>query len=607
MAMMAIFAVEAAAEAAALAEAAAAAATAETAATTAATATTAAETAAAQQAAQQAATAALTAGELGSAASGITSVPTSFAVPQGSMALDAAAGGQGAAAGLEQATAAMQQGAVQLPPAGLEQLPAGGPPPGAVTSSVTPPNVSSINPVTGVPSSFSPSFDPTSGIGPPPMPAAPPPAPAGIPSASPVPPPPTTPSFAGPPEMARPYTPLSVSGPPPGAEAYIGGQTPGGMYTLPGEGGIAPTSAFERGLDKAMAFVDKYPKTSMAGAYLGASALGLLDPNRGNFNSSPYSGPLSKYKLSGNYQPGNADPSQYRYTPRYAEGGIMQMAEGGITGSGNLTLNVPLDLGGGQNGGQSTPNFAFGGGNSGANTGFFGQNSSQPTQSSMAQQNNTAPINVGGPADASQTQNFARGGSTGNLSSTLDYYTKMMEGETPKIPAQHPEGVGIYHDTDPDTRSLDPYSAARTRLAKTNKRAYVTAPKGPEPYVGGQLNFNPPGAKSSDTTQYQEAAKGGIMGLSNLGGYAAGGNPRLLKGPGDGMSDNIPATINGRQPARLADGEFVIPADVVSHLGNGSTEAGAKVLHQMMTKVRRERTGNPKQGKQINPRKYIPR
>ena len=72
------------------------------------------------------------------------------------------------------------------------------------------------------------------------------------------------------------------------------------------------------------------------------------------------------------------------------------------------------------------------------------------------------------------------------------------------------------------------------------------------------------------------------------------------------MSDNIPATINDRQPARLADGEFVIPADVVSHLGNGSTEAGAKQLHAMMTKVRKGRTGNPKQGKQINPRKYLP-
>jgi hypothetical protein len=103
----------------------------------------------------------------------------------------------------------------------------------------------------------------------------------------------------------------------------------------------------------------------------------------------------------------------------------------------------------------------------------------------------------------------------------------------------------------------------------------------------------------------EEKAQGGIAGY-NLGGYAAGGNPRLLKGPGDGMSDNIPATIGGRQPARLADGEFVVPADVVSHLGNGSTDAGAKHLYNMMDKVRKARTGNKKQGKQIKPAKYMP-
>ena len=100
-------------------------------------------------------------------------------------------------------------------------------------------------------------------------------------------------------------------------------------------------------------------------------------------------------------------------------------------------------------------------------------------------------------------------------------------------------------------------------------------------------------------------AQGGIASY-NLGGYAAGGNPRLLKGPGDGMSDNIPATIGDRQPARLADGEFVVPADVVSHLGNGSTDAGAKHLYAMMDKVRTARTGNKKQGKQIKPQKYLP-
>lgn len=85
--------------------------------------------------------------------------------------------------------------------------------------------------------------------------------------------------------------------------------------------------------------------------------------------------------------------------------------------------------------------------------------------------------------------------------------------------------------------------------------------------------------------------------------FAQGG---YLDGAGDGMSDSIPATIEGKQPARLADGEFVIPADVVSHLGNGSTKAGAKQLYKMLDKIRSARTGTKKQGKQINPSKYMP-
>ena len=91
---------------------------------------------------------------------------------------------------------------------------------------------------------------------------------------------------------------------------------------------------------------------------------------------------------------------------------------------------------------------------------------------------------------------------------------------------------------------------------------------------------------------------------SSLGGYSDGG--RLLKGPGDGMSDNIPASIANKQPARLADGEFVVPADVVSHLGNGSTDAGAKHLYKMMDNVRKARTGRKSQGKQIKANKYLP-
>jgi hypothetical protein len=90
----------------------------------------------------------------------------------------------------------------------------------------------------------------------------------------------------------------------------------------------------------------------------------------------------------------------------------------------------------------------------------------------------------------------------------------------------------------------------------------------------------------------------------SIGGYSDGG--RMLKGPGDGMSDSIPGVIGNKQPARLADGEFVVPADVVSHLGNGSTDAGAKRLYGMMDKVRKARTGTKKQGKQIKPEKYMP-
>ena len=99
-------------------------------------------------------------------------------------------------------------------------------------------------------------------------------------------------------------------------------------------------------------------------------------------------------------------------------------------------------------------------------------------------------------------------------------------------------------------------------------------------------------------------ASGGSVGSKyNLGSYSDGG--RLLKGPGDGMSDNIPASIADKQPARLADGEFVVPADVVSHLGNGSTDAGAKQLYKMMDNVRKARTGRKSQGKQINPNKFL--
>ena len=96
----------------------------------------------------------------------------------------------------------------------------------------------------------------------------------------------------------------------------------------------------------------------------------------------------------------------------------------------------------------------------------------------------------------------------------------------------------------------------------------------------------------------QAAAQGGLMNLAR---------GRYLNGSTDGMADKIPANIEGTQPAKLSHGEFVIPADVVSHLGNGNSESGAQRLYDMMDKIRKARTGTPKQGKQINPDKFLPR
>jgi len=95
---------------------------------------------------------------------------------------------------------------------------------------------------------------------------------------------------------------------------------------------------------------------------------------------------------------------------------------------------------------------------------------------------------------------------------------------------------------------------------------------------------------------YAGYARGGnVGGESHLGDYSDGG--RLLKGPGDGVSDSIPASIGGRQPARLADGEFVVPARIVSELGNGSTEAGARKLYAMMDRIQKGRRKSVGKGK----------
>jgi hypothetical protein len=162
----------------------------------------------------------------------------------------------------------------------------------------------------------------------------------------------------------------------------------------------------------------------------------------------------------------------------------------------------------------------------------------------------------------------------------------MNTGGAARLPKGDP---GLYRDDNPTTRGQDSFTAALTRLNERQKKANI---KGlPELKAVAQPLGN-----------IEAAAKGGVM--SSLGGYSDGG--RMLKGPGDGMSDSIPASIANKQPARLADGEFVVPADVVSHLGNGSTDAGARKLYAMMDKIRKARTGKKKQAPAVKADRYMP-
>lgn len=155
---------------------------------------------------------------------------------------------------------------------------------------------------------------------------------------------------------------------------------------------------------------------------------------------------------------------------------------------------------------------------------------------------------------------------------------------------------------------------APTQTSSQNTTQATPAPitQAPMPFAFPTYSSNQsyPGMNYSPTPYAQPTlyryAEGGIAGLDSgdLGGYSDGG--RLLKGGGTGLSDDIPATISGKQPARLADGEFVVSSDVVSALGGGSTDAGAKKLYAMMDRIRKNAHGTKRQIRAINDKKVLP-
>ena len=172
--------------------------------------------------------------------------------------------------------------------------------------------------------------------------------------------------------------------------------------------------------------------------------------------------------------------------------------------------------------------------------------------------------------------------------------------------AMQPKAIGAAQTPDATIR---PYTFSRNKQTPTNMIGST--------YVPGQDTserqwFSPTYTAGTPYQYVPGAANGGLMalaagGMSNLGSYSDGG--RLLKGPGDGVSDSIPAQIGENQPARLADGEFVVPARIVSELGNGSTEAGARQLYKMMDRVqgaRRKTTGKGKMAEDTAAAQYLP-
>jgi len=169
-------------------------------------------------------------------------------------------------------------------------------------------------------------------------------------------------------------------------------------------------------------------------------------------------------------------------------------------------------------------------------------------------------------------------------------------------------GVPSGSGPNPYEYTYDYKTGQYTRVPTGTRDSRVMTPNVPmqRMAVGGPVE-----AMSERNVQEMLMANGGVQyargGLSHLGDYSDGG--RLLRGPGDGVSDSIPAVIGNKRPARLADGEFVVPARIVSELGNGSTDAGARKLYSMMDRVQKNRSRTVGKGKvAVNSRsdKFLP-
>ena len=341
------------------------------------------------------------------------------------------------------------------------------------------------------------------------------------------------------------------------------------------------TNPFLQGVKDVGSWMNENKGYTAAGAYLGLQQLGAFDqkgaemPQKRTFNNP--------YRLSPNFKGGPySEPNVYK--PRYAaQGGIMQSYQAGGPVERMSMANTAMNPQGG----------------------LYPQGMIDKTQYATPTQRpvSAAMISEVPAYERSNPMLMAEGGiasykNKGQVNVLQDYIDRQGQEQIEHLPES--VGIprtGIFRDTDVDTARKSALEAAMIRLGKAGKSAGIKPIALPKTAIKGLGDIS---GATQDTT---EAAAGGTM-RYNLGGYSDGG--RMLKGPGDGMSDSIPASIAGKQPARLADGEFVVPADVVSHLGNGSTDAGAKKLYGMMDRIRKARTGKKKQAPAVKTARYMP-
>jgi len=217
----------------------------------------------------------------------------------------------------------------------------------------------------------------------------------------------------------------------------------------------------------------------------------------------------------------------------------------------------------------------------------------QERQNALLKAYNTAP--TGGQQTAEQLGiaplfSTGRGGYTFNQ----PQQQASIEGALPYQDIINRLGIGgVYQQIADKAPALQP--GAQFNVAQGYTPIGQTA-LNPEAQAALEAQMKAKAAAAAQQPQTVPMADGGYAGGGyHLGDYSDGG--RLLKGPGDGVSDSIPASIGNRQPARLADGEFVIPARIVSELGNGSTEAGARQLYAMMDRVQKKRRNTVGKGK----------